>query len=53
MKAKVELSVESLRAVIEERKPTSMTQLAHLLGYNGSVSSSLTSKFRLPDLAGK
>ena len=52
MKAKVELSVESLRAVIEAKKPTSMTQLAHGLGYKGSVSSSLTSKFRalLPDI---
>ena len=52
MKAKVELSVESLRAVIEAKKPTSMTQLAHGLGYKGSVSSSLTSRFRalVPDI---
>ena len=46
MKAKAELSIESLKAVIGEKKPTSMTKLAHLLGYKGSVSSSLTRKFR-------
>lgn len=46
MKAKVELTAETVREAIKDGKPTSMTQLAHLLGYKGSVSSSLTKKFR-------
>jgi hypothetical protein len=52
MKAKVELTAEALKAVIEGKKPTSMTQLAHELGYKGSVSSTLTRKFRqlCPDI---
>jgi hypothetical protein len=45
-KAKVELSEAEVRKVIEERKPASMTQLAHEFGYRGSVSSTLTKKFR-------
>ena len=51
-KAKVELTVESVRKAIDEGKPRSMTQLAHKLGYRGSVSSSLTRKFRalFPDI---
>jgi len=52
MKAKVELTAESLKAVIESKHPTSLTQLAHFLGYKGSVSSGLTKKFRglIPDI---
>lgn len=52
MKAKVELSAESLKAVIDRHKPKSLTGLAHGLGYKGSVSSTLTRKFRalIPDI---
>ena len=46
MKAKVELTAEAVRKAIEEKKPTSMTGLAHGLGYKGSVGGSLTKKFR-------
>lgn len=58
-KAKTELTAENVRKTIEEKKPTSMTQLAHGLGYRGSVSGGLTRKLRVlvPDidslLAGK
>jgi hypothetical protein len=45
-KAKIELTAEVVRKAIEEGKPASMTQLAHSLGYKGSVSGSLTSKLR-------
>ena len=53
MKAKTTITVESLMAVIEDKKPASLSQLAHLLGYQGSVSSTLTKKFRLliPNIA--
>ena len=52
MKTKAELTVEAVRKVIEEKKPASMTQLAHELGHKGNVSSSLTRKLRalLPDI---
>ena len=52
MKAKIELTVEAVRKVIEEKSPSSMTQLAHLLGYRGSVGGSLAKKFRqlIPDI---
>ena len=52
MKAKTELTAESLKVVVESKKPTSLTQLAHELGYTGSVSSTLTRKFRqlVPDI---
>jgi hypothetical protein len=52
MKAKIELTAEAVKAVIEGKKPTSMTKLAHGLGYKGSVSGSLTKKFRqlFPDI---
>lgn len=52
MKPKVELTVGAVRKVIDERKPDSMTKLAHGLGYKGSVSSSLTRRLRalLPDV---
>ncbi len=52
MKAKVELTAAAVKTVIEERKPSSMTQLAHEFGYRGSVSSTLTRKFRalVPDI---
>ena len=46
-KAKVDLTADALRKAIEEGKPASMTQLAHRLGYKGSVSSGLTKKFRV------
>ncbi len=46
-KAKVELTAEVIRKAIEDGKFSSMTQLAHHLGYKGSVSSSLTRKFKL------
>ena len=46
MKAKVELTAESVKVVIAEKKPTSLTQLAHFLGYKGSVSSGLVKKLR-------
>jgi hypothetical protein len=51
-KAKMELTAETVRKAIGEGQPASMTQLAHKLGYKGSVSSSLTRKFRLlvPDI---
>jgi hypothetical protein len=47
MKAKAELTAESLKAVIIEKKPSSLTRLAHEFGYTGSVSGSLAKKFRL------
>ena len=52
MKAKVELTAEAVRKAIEENKPASMTQLAHGLGYRGSVGGSLAKKFRqlFPDI---
>lgn len=46
MKSKVELTAETVRAVIERDRPKSLTGLAHGLGYKGSVSSSVTKKFR-------
>jgi len=46
MKAKVELTAEAVGKAIEEKRPGSMTQLAHLLGYKGSVSGTLTRKLR-------
>lgn len=54
MKAKTELTAENVSRTIEERKPTSMTQLAHGLGYRGSVSGGLTRKLRalVPDIDG-
>ncbi len=45
-KSKIEITEEFVRKAIEDGKLTSMTQLAHELGYAGSVSSSLTKKFR-------
>ena len=45
-KAKIELTADTIRKAIEDGKAASMTQLAHQLGYKGSVSSSLTRKFR-------
>jgi hypothetical protein len=52
MKSKMELTADTVRKLIEEKKPSSFTRLAHMLGYKGSVSSSLTKKFRtlLPDI---
>ena len=52
MKAKHELTAEAVRKVIGDGKPASMTQLAHQLGYKGSVSSTLTNKLRalLPEI---
>ena len=52
MKARIELTVDAVRKVIEEKKPSSMTQLAHEFGFKGSVGSSLTKKFRqlIPDI---
>jgi len=51
-KPRVELSAETIRKAIEDGKPSSLTGLAHSLGYKGSVSSSLTRKFRalFPDI---
>jgi len=45
-KARVELSADVVRKAIEDGRPSSLTGLAHGLGYRGSVSSSLTAKFR-------
>jgi hypothetical protein len=45
-KSMIEITAEIVRKAIENGKLTSMTQLAHELGYAGSVSSSLTKKFR-------
>lgn len=52
MKAKREITAESVKAVIKRDKPRSLTGLAHGLGYKGSVSSTLTKKLRalLPDI---
>lgn len=52
MKAKVELTAETVRKAIEEGKFSSLTGLAHSLGYKGSVSSTLTRKLRalVPDI---
>ena len=51
---KATLTAETIRKAIEDGKPASMTQLAHRLGYRGSVSSSVTSKFRalVPEIGG-
>ncbi|MEI7989327.1 MAG: hypothetical protein WCI88_09810 [Chloroflexota bacterium] len=45
-KSKIEITAEIVSKAIEDGKLTSMTQLAHEFGYKGSVSSSLTKKFR-------
>lgn len=52
MSNKVELSAEVIGKAIEDGHFSSMTQLAHSLGYKGSVSSSLTKKLRqlIPDV---
>ena len=52
MKARIELTAETVRRAIEEGRPTSMTRLAHGLGYRGSVSSWLAGKLRaiVPDI---
>jgi hypothetical protein len=52
MKAK--LTAEALRKAIEERKPASMTQLAHRLGHRGSVGGTLARRLRalLPGIDG-
>ncbi len=51
-KSKVEITAESVRKAITEGKFSSLTGLAHSLGYKGSVSSSLTKMLRaiLPDI---
>jgi len=46
MKAKIELTTEALKAVIDEKHPSSLTRLSHEFGYKGSVSGSLAKKFR-------
>ncbi len=53
-KTKVVITAESVRQAISDGLPASMTQLAHQLGYSGSVSSSVTRKFRqlVPDIDG-
>ncbi len=53
-KSKIEITAESVQKAIQDGKPSSMTQLAHQLGYSGSVSSSVTRKFRqlVPDIDG-
>lgn len=53
MKAKTDMTAELVRKTIEANQPKSLSQLAHLLGYKGSVSSTLTKKFRLliPNIA--
>lgn len=45
-KAKAELTASVIGKAIEDGRFASMTQLAHSLGYKGSVSSSLTKKLR-------
>lgn len=52
MKAKVELTAEAVRKAIEEQQPKSLTKLAHVLGYKGSVGGSLAKKIRqlCPDI---
>ena len=51
-KQKIEITAAIVRKAIEDEKLASLTQLAHELGYKGSVSSSLTKKFRqlVPDV---
>lgn len=51
-KSKVELTADTIRKAIEERKPTSLAALAHSLGYKGSISSAITGRLRslLPDV---
>ena len=53
-KSKVEITAEGIRKAISDGKFSSLTGLAHSLGYRGSVSSSLTKKLRaiLPDIGG-
>lgn len=53
-KAKVWITAESVRQAIEVAKFDSFTELAHALGYKGSISSSVTKKLRalLPDIDG-
>ena len=53
-KAKVEVTAETIKAVIEKHGPVSMSQLAHGLGYKGNVSGSLAKKIRAlcPDVDG-
>ena len=49
--AKVEVTAESIRKAIQIGGADSFTQIAHMLGFKGSVSSSLTKKIRdlVPD----
>lgn len=52
MKTKSVISVESVMKIIEAKQPSSLSQLAHYLGYKGSISSSVTKKLRglIPDI---
>ena len=49
---KAEITAETINAVVAEQRPTTMTQLAHGLGYKGNVSGSLAKKIRAlcPDI---
>jgi hypothetical protein len=51
-KEKAGLTADAIRKAIEEHKPSSLTGLAHSLGYKGSVSSWLSRKFQalVPDI---
>lgn len=52
MKARTKLTAEAVRKAIVEKKPKSLTGLAHGLGYRGSVGGSLARKLRalFPDI---
>jgi len=52
MKTKAVLTVDSVMKVIVAKQPSSLSQLAHFLGYKGSVSSTVTRKLRglIPDI---
>ena len=51
---KVEVTAETIKAVIAEHRPTSMSQLAHAMGFRGNVSGSLAKRVRAlcPDVDG-
>ena len=53
MKAKTDMTAELVMKAFEDHQPKSLSQLAHNLGYKGSVSSNLTKKFRtlIPNIA--
>jgi hypothetical protein len=45
-KPKTEISAETVQKILQDHKPISLTQIAHALGFKGSVSGSLSKRLR-------